>query len=299
MGSGMSIVYDSASYDIAKDVASDLGLGDADTVGIEKTQFKDGEFKLRFSKPVLHDSAVLIMRMYPNVNDNIIELLFALKKLKDMGKRIKLVIPYLAYARQDKEFLEGEVASIYVLGDIMAHYGVEELISIDIHNSVIISRFGTKIRNLSAIGPLAKELKPLMPEDNALVLSPDEGAIDRSSAFAEELGAAYTYLKKHRDRVTGEITTDDKSIDAEGKGVVIFDDMIATGGTVINAARIARASGASKVVAVCTHALLLNGAADKLKESGVDEIISTNSISNAFAKVDVSRLISEALRNDA
>lgn len=296
MPSISSIIYDADSYDIAVSVSKDLGIKENNMVEMIRTAWADGEFKMRFSKAVESGDTILIMRLYPNVNDNIVKLMFALKKLNDMGKRTKVVIPYLAYARQDKEFLQGEVASVYVLGDMLAHYGVEELIVMDVHNQAIGDKLGVKLRNVSAIGSLAGELKASASAENTLVISPDEGSIERSKAFAEAIGAKYTFLEKHRDRITGDITTDNKEIDAGGKEAVIFDDMIATGGTIINAAKIAKANGASKVIAVCTHALLLNSAAEKLKSAGIDDIIATNSIRNGFAKVDISHLIADALR---
>ncbi|MEM0149918.1 MAG: ribose-phosphate diphosphokinase, partial [Candidatus Micrarchaeaceae archaeon] len=226
MASAFSIVCDGASYDLAKAVAKDLGVGDEGIVTMDRTEFKDGEFKLRFSKDVKSDEAVLILRMYPHVNDNIVEMILALKKLNDMGKSIKVVLPYLAYARQDKEFLPGEVASIYALGDMMAHYNVNELIVLDVHSADIGARMGIKVRNISAIGMLAEHLKNSSLQGKPLVISPDKGSAERSRVFADAINAEFTYLEKHRDRVTGEVTTEDKELGLGGRAAVIFDDMI-------------------------------------------------------------------------
>ena len=299
MSQAYSIIYDSASYDLAEGVAKDLGAGDEEMVEIIRTAFKDGEFKLRFSKEVKADEAVLVMRMYPNINDNVVALMFALSKLNGMGKSIRAVLPYLAYARQDKEFLSGEVASIYAIGDMMAHYGVKELITIDVHSHDILGRLGVRVTNLSASSMLSEYLNNSGGLSNPLVISPDEGSIERSRVFAEYIGTDYAYLKKHRDRATGEITTDEKELDVKGREAIIFDDMIATGGTIANAAKMAKSNGATKVLAVCTHALLIDGASDKLKDAGVDSIIASNTISNSFAVIDVSALISKALQRDA
>ena len=106
-----SIICDDASYDLAEAIAKDLGVDGEKIVKMERTGFEDGEFKLRFSIDVKSEEAVLVLRLYPHVNDNIIEMILALKKLNDIGKSIKVVLPYLAYARQDKEFLPGEIAS--------------------------------------------------------------------------------------------------------------------------------------------------------------------------------------------
>ena len=299
MSQAYSIIYDRASYDLAKGVAKDLGAGEGEMVEIIRTAFKDGEFKLRFSKEVKADEAVLVMRLYPNANDNVVALMFALSKLKGMGKSIRVVLPYLAYARQDKEFLSGEVASIYVIGDMMAHYGVKELITIDVHSQRIIGSFGVKVTNLSASSMLAEYLRSSGRLSNPLVISPDEGSIERARIFAEYIEADYTHLEKHRDRTTGEITTDEKELGVKGREAIIFDDMIVSGGTIANAAKMAKSNGATKVLAVCTHALLIDGAPDKLKDAGVDSIIASNTISNNFAGIDVSALISKALQRDA
>ena len=291
-----SIICDDASYDLAEAIAKDLGVDGEKIVKMERTGFEDGEFKLRFSRDVKSEEVILVLRLYPHVNDNIIEMILALKKLNDIGKSIKVVLPYLAYARQDKEFLPGEIASIYVLGDIMAHYGVKELVVIDVHNLEIMAKMGIKASNISAIGILAERLRESGLPDKPIVISPDKGSVERSRIFAEAIGAEYAYLEKHRDRVTGDVTTEYKELGLSGRTAVIFDDMMVSGGTVINAAKIARANGASRIIAVCTHALLIDGAAEKLKAAGVDEIIASNTISNDFSEADVSHLISEALR---
>ncbi|EQD67404.1 ribose-phosphate pyrophosphokinase [mine drainage metagenome] len=260
------IAYDQSSADLAIGLSSKLGMPKEGMIEIKRTSFLDSEFKIQFSEEVRGRDVLLISRIYPGINDNIVALMFALKKLNDLGNSVSVAMPYLAYARQDREFLKGEAASIFVLADMLKHYGVKGLIVFDMHNTSIISSLGIKVRNITAIPYLAECIAKLGDTGNMFVISPDEGSKGRSEVFAKAIGAECTYLEKRRDRVTGEIDTKSKDIDLSGKDAIIFDDMIATGGSMANAAKIAKVNGAKRVIAVCTHALMLDS--DRKKARG-------------------------------
>ncbi|MBS7627008.1 ribose-phosphate diphosphokinase, partial [Candidatus Bathyarchaeota archaeon] len=149
--------------------------------------------------------------------------------------------------------------------------------------------------NLSAMPLLAEYLKTLKLTE-PYVLAPDRGAVTHAQLVSSILKTDYAYFEKHRDRVTGEVVTDYKDIDIGGRDVIILDDIISTGSTIANVARVMRSKNAGKIFAACTHGLIIGEAEKTMRESGVTDIISTDTVPSRFSKVSVSTIISEALR---
>jgi ribose-phosphate pyrophosphokinase len=143
---------------------------------------------------------------------------------------------------------------------------------------------------------LAEYIKSLGAKD-IVVVSPDKGAVERSKAFAQHFGddIPVDYFEKSRDVKTGEITMTGK-LSLKDKDVVVSDDIIATGGTMATAIKLAKESGARKIYAVATHALLLQNARFRILEAGADEIIGTDSIDNEVSKVSLAKLIANYLK---
>jgi ribose-phosphate pyrophosphokinase len=262
--------------------------------------FADGESKIKLES-VENKQCIIIQSLYPPIDRHIIQLLMMIQKCrKDKALKTIVVIPYMAYARQDKAFLEGEVISISILAEIIEYFGVSRIITVDIHSESSLSYFGNIIKNISAIPVLAEYALQNIFLNNVIIISPDFGGLKRAQIFGEIIQREVTFLKKTRDRLTGMVSIEDVlDFKVKDKDVILVDDMISTGNSIIKACEVLRKNGAERIFVICSHALLLDKALDKIIQAGATEIISTNSIPNSCSKVDLSKIISEVISENS
>ncbi len=259
---------------------NDVGLGEA-LGSILRVQhfraytkkFPDGEVYLRVPEEVFNAGKVLIIQsLYPDQNTNLLFLLLAVDLLKSKGvKYVSAFVPYLAYARQDREFLMGEAVSVRTVLRLLNSVGLDALITVDIHKEDSLKFFGKKARNLILFDVLASAVRGQVEEP--LVVAPDIGASRRAEATAKSLGCRHVIIRKVRDRVTGEVRHElPEGLPVEGVDVIIADDIISTGGTVANIATYLKSRGARKVFVVASHGLFVGEALSKLRSSGIDKV---------------------------
>jgi len=278
---------------LAGPASEGLGRALAEKLGLPqlKAQFKvfpDGETRFSSEEKVAGKNIILVQSTYPPVDAHLFQLMLASHHLSQEGAKVTAVVPYLAYARQDKEFLPGEGVTLGVVAHLMRSVGVRRLVTVDIHSAEGLSLFSFPIYSVSAIPSLVEYAKSELDLSNPVVISPDFGGSRRTEAFAQLYGAKFLQLSKARDRVTGDVTLKDAKLEVDGKEVVIVDDIISTGGTVRAAAEVAKKQGAKAVLAVCVHGLFAGGAIEKLQKAGVDTIVSTNTVPGQYSEVDVS-----------
>jgi ribose-phosphate pyrophosphokinase len=287
----VSVIAGPASADLAGRIAKQLGAG---LVAAELRVFSDGESKIKLGKAA--KKCVIVQSTYPPTDTHLMQAMMIAKKCADDGAdEVIAVVPYLAYARQDRAFLDGEIASVALVAKLLQAAGVTHVLTVDIHSQLALSHFPS-IENVSSI-PLLAEYAKKMKLARPIAVSPDAGGAERAREFARLQGVGSMALKKSRDRHTGEVAIDEKlDADVSGRDAVIVDDMISSGGSIVKAAEVLRKKGASKIYAMCAHALLIGDAADRIKAAGVQDIIATNSIPGAYAKVDTSPAIAAALR---
>lgn len=288
----MSIIAGPASRDLAARIAARL---DAQLVVSELKVFPDGESKVRIGKTAPH--CVIVQSTYPPADTHLLQALMLAKKCTDDGARdVCAVIPYLAYARQDRPFLEGETVSMALLSKLLEASGAKHLITVDIHSPLAMSHFTSiGVQNVSSI-PLLAEFAASMNLEKPLAVSPDAGGAQRAKAFADILGWDVIALEKTRNRTTGEVTVRaELGVNVSGRDAVLVDDMISSGVSIVRAAEVLRKNGAKRVVAMCAHALMLGDAAQKISAAGISDVIATNSIPNEYAKVDLTEAICNAL----
>ena len=286
---------------------SSLGLGwrIAEALGVEPQAvehriFPDGESYIKLAKPVAGEKVVIVQTTAPNPDTRLMQLLLMARTAKDFGaKGIVVVVPYLAYARQDKRFTELEALSLDVIFSLLECSGVTDLVTVNIHNEAstrsVEAKHGVKFHNVSAVPLLAEYLKK-QGFDKAYSLSPDKGAIYIAEAASKVLSGGYNFFEKTRDRKTGEITMAVKDLNISGRRAVVFDDMISSGGTMAKAVEALVAQGAERVAAACTHVLYMPGAEEKIRNAGADPIIATNTIETPFSRVSVAGLIADKLK---
>lgn len=293
----MIVIPGPASNILGEAIAKELGQ---DPVLLSHRIFPDGESYIRFPESVHGKVVVLVQTTAPDPDRKLMQLLFMAKNAVDQGAaRIIAVIPYLAYARQDKEFLEGEALSFNIVLELLESVGVDDTVLIDVHNETALEKLKPdhkmKIHNLTAIFDLAKYMQENSYE-GAYSLSPDLGRSELVEKVSKVMGGGFAFFMKVRDRYTGKTTMKVKNLDLEGKDVIIFDDIISSGGTMARAIQGLKDQGAGKVAAVCTHALPVPGANEKLKNAGADMIVTTDSVESVFETVSVAKLVAEFLK---
>jgi ribose-phosphate pyrophosphokinase len=282
-----------ASKDFAKALAQRLNLP---TISVDIKEFSDTETKYRLEENVSGTNVLLVQSTYPPVDKNYMQIFLAAHHLSQEGAKVHAVIPYMGYARQDKQFLSGEVVSLGVVSHLLRSCGVVRVTTVDIHSAEGLALFAMPTYSVSAIPSLAQYTKKNLKLVSPVVISPDFGSSKRTEAFAALYGAQHMQFAKERDRTTGEVRVETGKMEVEGRDVIVVDDMISTGGTVRAAAEKLRAAHAGKIIVACVHALLLGGAYERLIEAGVDEIIGTNTVPSKVSKVDATEPLAAYLR---
>ena len=201
----------------------------------------------------------------------------------------------MGYARQDRQFLPGEIITMELVAKMFKAAGASKVFIVDIHSTTALEHFAIPAKNISAVEELAKHFKKMTLQD-PLVVSPDKGGVERAKNFAKFLGVNYTALEKHRDRKTGNVEIKSKGLDGvKGRDIILVDDMISTGGSIVKAAEFLKKQKSGKVYACCTHALLIGDAEKNIIKAGVTKIISANTIPGKTSVVDVSPIIAKAI----
>jgi len=281
-----------ASQSLGQKIAEALN---ARIVAVNLKNFPDGEYCLRFEGDLKDEEVVVVQTTGPPQDTNIMQLLLMLDTAKDLGaEKVTAVVPYLAFARQDKRFLPGEVVSAETFVKLIEACGTDRFLTVNIHSENTLKRFSVPTENLSAITSLAEHVKN-RGLDGAFSLSPDKGAVKLAEEADKVLGGGCGWLRKERDRFTGEIQVEEKSLNVKGRDVIVFDDIISTGGTIARAVKMLKTQGARRVYAACVHPLLIGEAKQKIMQSGAEEIVGTDSIPNSVRTVSLAPLIAEAL----
>jgi len=293
----LKIVGGPSSLDLARKISEILN---APLVKVRMKRFPDGEFYFKFEESVAGENLLIVQSLYPPQDAHIMELFLMLHTARDLGANtIKIFVPYLAYSRQDQRYLEGECLSAGMIAEIIEELGADAIYTIDVHNENVLKMYKIPSYNITASGELAKYFAKKNLE-NPLVIAPDNEdlAVRRAKYAAKILNAEYDALKKERDLHTGEVVTHRKDLNAYGRDAVIIDDIISTGRTVVNAAKILKEQGARRIFVGVSHALLMGDAVKIIMESGVDEIVGTDTVVNKYAKVSVAPVFVRALKGE-
>ena len=289
----MKIIPGPASKQLGEKVAEFLGV---EAVPLFFKTYPDGESYVRLEGTVQNEEVAIVQTTSPPQDTRLIQLALIADAAKRHGaKKVTAVVPYLAYARQDRVFLQGEAISIETVARMLKIAGVDRLITVNAHQAKVLAKFPFPAKTISAISLLAEYFKQRGFE-KAFALAPDDGALWLAEEAKSVLSGECGYLEKHRDLYTGQITMKKKKLNVRGKTVIIFDDIISTGGTIASAAKIMKETGADKIYAACVHPLLIGDAEKQILERGVEEIVGTDSIQSHVSKVSLAPLISNALK---
>lgn len=288
------IIGGSASQSLAAEVAKQL---DEKLCTVEIKKFPDGEKYFRIKDEIPEDEKVVIIQStgYPQ-DENMMELFFILDTLSDMNiEDITVVSPYLGYSRQERRFKEVECISAKATAKLIQSMGVKHLISINLHEESICDLYDIPVDNLSAMPSIAKYIRNNHDDKKPVILAPDKGAENFAKEIAEILDTDYDYLEKVR--LSPEVVkTKTKSISVENRSVIIVDDIISTGGTIVNAIDILKKQGAKKVDVVCVHPVLVGDAILKISAAGASSVKATNTLISEVASISVGKTIADHLK---
>lgn len=278
----MQLFGGSSNQGLVKKIG-DLGV---DTGEVKISKFANDEKRVSVGRGDLPAGrqggvAAILQSFSTPVDEQIIEFCLLSDALTRAGySELVGVIPWLGYSKQDKVFLPGEALSAKVIAQIIQTTKIKKLITFDLHNRAITGFFDIPVVELSA-KPLFRDYfaqKMGKDTDKYVVVAPDEGAVKASAAIARELGVGIAYMDKRRDLATGEVKVVGMSGEVVGKNVIIVDDMIVTGSTMMESAEYLKKVGAISVSVAATHHLYLPGVQEKLEMSEIDEVVVSDTV---------------------
>lgn len=273
----MKIFAGTASEALAQKVAQEAGL---EMGQVEIARFANDEARVFVSQEMVEREVVVVQSLSQPTDHHLIEFCLLCDALKRKGaKEITAVVPWLGYSKQDKVFREGEPLSAKVIAQIMQTVKLEKLITFDLHNLAILGFFEIPVKNVSAKQLFVAYLRGKVRE-KTVVVAPDAGAVKMSTAFAQELNVPVAYIDKVRDLETGKVIIKEINREVKRAQVIIIDDMIVTGGTLLAVAEFLKEREVESITVVATHHLYVPGVQQKLDESVIDEIVITDTIKN-------------------
>lgn len=298
MSKVLKLITGNSNKKLSAEIADYLETSLVDTL---VTKFSDGEIRVQINENVRGADVFVIQSLTSPVNDSIMELLLILDALKrSSAHRITAVIPYFAYARQDRKDKPRVPISAKLLADVIQTAGADRVLTVDLHSAQIQGFFNCPVDNIYALPVIYEYLKSRNLED-LVIVSPDAGGVERARLLQNRLGGNLAIIYKKRP-APNVVETLDVIGNVEGKNAVIIDDIIDTAGTIVAAANMLKEKGAKSVIAACTHPVFSGPAIERLKNSVIEEVIATNTIpleGKEFEKLTVlsiAELVGEAIK---
>jgi len=294
----MLIFSGSSNKSLAKKLAKSLSykLGK-----VELSRFANNEARVWIKEKKIGRKAVVMQSLSQPTDHHLIEFCLICDALKRKGvKEIIGVIPWLGYSKQDKVFRDGEPLSVKVIAKILQTANLEKIITFDLHNLAILGFFDIPLINLSANGLFTEYFKNKVDE-NTIVVAPDAGSVKSSSSFAQELRIDVAYIDKKRDLNSGKVIIKGISGRVKGKNVLIIDDMLVTGSTLIETAKFLKKQRVQSIKVAITHHLYVPGVQKKIDKSKIDELIVTDTVkqknkSKKLKILSVTEMLGEAIK---
>ncbi len=289
-----------SNINLAKEVCDYLNILPGEMVN--KT-FSDGEIRIEIDENVRGRDTFILQSTSSPVNDNLMQLLIITDALKRASARnITAVIPYYGYARQDRKVKPRVPISAKLVADLITVAGVNRVISIDLHAGQIQGYFNIPVDNLFAAPILLNYIRKHF-KNNLSIISPDAGGVERARAFAKRLNASLAIIDKRREEPNVAAAMHIIG-DVKGKTAVILDDMVDTGGTLVQAAQALTQNGAEHVYACCVHPVLSGNAIKRIEESTIESLVVTNTVPlnekasecSKIKVVSVSEILGEAIK---
>ncbi len=283
----MKILSGTSNLSLSRSIARQLKLK---LVNTNIKSFADGEVYVEINENIRGNSVFVIQSTSTPANDNLMELLLCIDALRrSSAKNITAVIPYFGYARKDRKVVPRTSISAKLVSNLITNAGASRIVTVDLHSGQIQGFFDIPVDNLFTTPLFTRYIKKNLKNKNLICVSPDVGGVQRTRGLATKINVDLAIIDKRRSqpgksqvmRIVGNV---------QNKECIIVDDIIDSGGTIVNAADALVREGAKSVYVFVTHAVLSGEAINKIKKSKINKLIITDSIDNAKKIKNVSKI---------
>ena len=267
-------------------------------------RFSDGEIYVEINENIRGNSIFVVQSTDNPANDNLMELLICIDALRrSSAKNITAVIPYFGYARQDRKVVPRTAIAAKLVSNLITNAGANRVLTLDLHAGQIQGFFDIPVDNLFATPIFARHIKKNIKTNDIICIAPDVGGVERTRALSRRINVGIAIIDKRRP-TPGKSEVMNIVGNVKNKTCVIVDDIIDSGGTIVNAAKALKNKGAKDIYAYITHAVLSSNAVDKIKKSHIKKLVTTDSIDNSkkikkITKIEVisiSSMMAEAIK---
>lgn len=267
-------------------------------------KFSDGEIYIEINENIRGNSIFIIQGISSPANDNLMELLLCIDALKrSSAKNITAVIPYFGYARQDRKVVPRTSISAKLVSNLITKAGADRIVTVDLHAGQIQGFFDIPVDNLFSTPIFARHIKKKIKSKNLICVAPDVGGVERTRALGRKLDVGLAIIDKRRPS-PGKSQVMNVIGNVKGKTCIITDDIIDSGGTIVNAAEALIKRGAKEVYVYVTHGVLSGEAVEKIKKSKIKNLVVTDTIDNSdkvkksrnIEVLSIANLLAEAMK---
>ncbi len=297
----MKVLAGTSNLKLCKDIARQLKLK---LVNSNIKRFADGEVYVEINENIRGNSIFVVQSTSNPANDNLMELLICIDALRrSSAKNITAVIPYFGYARQDRKVVPRTAISAKLVSNLITNAGANRILSVDLHAGQIQGFFDIPVDNLFSTPIFARHIKKKMKLNNLICVAPDVGGVERTRALSRRINSNIAIIDKRRP-APGKSEVMNIVGNVKNKNCVIVDDIIDTGGTIVNAVKALKDKGAKDVYVYITHAVLSGEAIHKIEKSQINKLITTDTIDNSkkigrnkkIEIISLAPMISEAMK---
>ena len=297
----MKLLSGTGNLELSKKIAQNLKLK---LVNSNIKRFADGEIYVEINENIRGNSIFVIQSISTPANDNLMELLICIDALRrSSAKNITAVIPYFGYARQDRKVVPRTAISAKLVSNLITNAGAHRIVTVDLHAGQIQGFFDIPVDNLFSTPIFSKHIKKYISNKNIICVAPDVGGVERARALGQKLNVGLAIVDKRRP-APGKSQVMNIVGNVKGKNCLLVDDIIDSGGTIVNAAKALKEKGAKDVYAYVTHGVLSGNAVEQINNSKIKKLILTDTIDNSnkikksskIVVLSISNLMAEAIK---
>ena len=297
----MKLLSGTANQNLSNKIAKTLKLK---LVNSNIRRFADGEIYVEINENIRGNSVFVIQSTATPANDNLMELLICIDALRRSSvKNITAVIPYFGYARQDRKVVSRTAISAKLVSNLITNSGANRILTVDLHAGQIQGFFDIPVDNLFTTPIFARHIKKNIKKNNLICVAPDVGGVERARSLGRKINAGIAIVDKRRS-APGKSEVMNVVGNVNNKICIIVDDIIDSGGTIVNAVKALKNKGAKDVYVYVTHAVLSGSAVEKINKSSIKKLIVTDTIDNLdkikktpkIVTLSISNLMAEAIK---